>query len=126
MMEDTGRTETTRVIGTIQNQANPDQSVELVFLPEENGFATSGIRTQFDLPEILIPAHLVTRDIQLIGAIVSAILERVSQASEQDGTFEYADRFTVLDREYTFTPHGPFMKLAAEASTPDWARDKVV
>jgi hypothetical protein len=126
MTDDLHNTDAPRAIATIQNQSNPDQSVDLVYLPEESGFATSGIRTHFDLPEILIPAHLVTRDIQLIGAIVSAILERISQAGEKDGTFEYASRFTVLDGEYTFTPHGPYMKLAAEASTPDWAKDKVV
>jgi hypothetical protein len=119
-------TQATRVIATIQNQSNPDQSIDLVFVPEENGFATSGIRPHFDLPEILIPARLVTQDLQLVGAIVSAILERISQAGEKDGTFEYAARFTVLDREYTFTPHGPYMKLAAESATPDWAKDKVV
>ena len=126
MTDDENQTGAPQVIATIQNQSNPDQSIDLVYLPGESGFATSGIRTHFDLPEILIPAHLVTRDIQLIGAIVSAILERISQAGEKDGSFEYASRFTVLDREYTFTPHGPYMKLAAEASTPDWARDKVV
>lgn len=126
MEEDVNSVDTTQVIGTIQNHRNPDQAVDLVYLPEENGFATSGIRTHFDLPEILIPSHLVAQDIQLIGAIVSAILERISQAGEQDGVFEYASRFTVLDREYTFTPHGRFMRLEVESSTPDWAKDKVV
>jgi|GEM_PF-975787 hypothetical protein len=126
MTDDQNQTGASGVIATIRNQSNPEQSIDLVYLPEESGFATSGIRTHFDLPEILIPAHLVAQDIQLIGAIVSAILERVSQAAEQDGTFEYADRFSVLDQEYTFSPHGPYMKLAAEATTPDWAKDKVV
>ncbi len=120
MTGDAGSGAATRVIATIQNQQNPDQAVDLVYVPGENGFATSGIHPHFDLPEILIPAHLVAQDLQLIGAIVSAVLERISQASEKDGAFEYASRFEVMGREYTFTSHGTFMKLEMRAEEPDW------
>ena len=109
-----------RVIGTIENHQDPDQSIDLVFLSEQNGFATSGIRSHFDLPEILIPVHLVAQDLNLIGAIVSAILERVSKAREQDTPFEYASRFQVMDREYTLEPKGEFVILGTKASDPEW------
>ncbi|MGD8385521.1 MAG: hypothetical protein PVG49_00165 [Desulfobacteraceae bacterium] len=109
-----------RVIGTIKNQENPDQSIDLVFLPEENGFATSGIRPHFDLPEILIPAHLVAQDLNLIGAIVSAILERISKACEQDNTFEYPSRFQVMERDYTLEPKGEFVVLGTKGADPEW------
>ena len=125
MNEDAAGGESTRVIATIRNQQNPDQAIDLVYLPEENGFATSGIQTHFDLPEILIPAHMVAQDLQLIGAIVSAVLERISQAAEKDGTFEYASRFEVMGREYTFTPQGAYMKLETREGNPDWLEGEV-
>jgi len=109
-----------RVIGTIKNQQNPGQSIDLVFLPEQNGFATSGIRPHFDLPEILIPAHLVAQDLNLIGAIVSTILERISSASEKDTAFEYASRFQVMGRGYTLEPKGEFVILGTEGADPEW------
>ncbi len=107
-----------QVIASINNRINPDQSIDLVYLSGENGFATSGIRANFDLPEILIPAHMVARDLQLVGAIVSAILERISLACEKDAVFEYASRFEVLGREYTFTPQGSYMRMDVDAPDP--------
>lgn len=120
MTSDTSGNAPSRVIASINNRNNPDQSIDLVYLSGENGFATSGIRANFDLPEILIPAHMVAMDLQLIGAIVSAILERISRACEKDAVFEYASRFEAMGREYTFSPHGPYMKLEAETSGPGY------
>ncbi len=114
-----------KVIASINNQVNPEQSIDLVYLAEEGGFATSGIRTNFDLREILIPSHLVARDLQLMGTIVSAILERISLACERDSVFEYASRFEVMGREYTFTPHGPYMRLDAEVPDPAYVDAEV-
>lgn len=125
MTDDAQGNAESRVIGTIENQQNPDQNIDLVFLPEQNGFATSGIRPHFNLPEILIPAHLVAQDLNLIGAIVSTILERISEASEQDTPFAYASRFQVLDREFTLEPKGEFVILGTAAADPEWLNDKV-
>lgn len=120
MTSDTSGNASPQVIGSIKNRDNPDQTIDLVYIPDENGFATSGLRINFDLPEILIPAHLVARDLQLTGAIVSAILERISQACEKDAVFEYAPRFEVMGREYTLTPRGPYMRMDAELPDPGY------
>jgi len=122
MTNDTNENAAGQVIATIENQQNPDQSIDLVYLPDENGFSTAGIRGQFDLPEILIPAHLIAQDMHLMGAIVSTILERVSRACEQDAAFEYASRFEVMGREFTMKPKGDRIVLEA-ADVPDWAAD---
>ncbi len=108
------------VIATIENSLNPGQVVSIVYVPEENGFATSGIRTHFDLPEILIPAHLVAQDLELMGAIVSAILERISKACETESTFAYYSRFEVMGRDFTMTPHGDYVKLESHQDPPQW------
>lgn len=113
------------VIASIQNRQDPGQTIDLIFLPGEGGFATSGIRTCFDLPEILIPSHLVAEDLNLMGAIVSAILEKISQACEGDGSFEYVSGFRVMGREFTLSPHGDFMKLEAELTSPALAELEV-
>ena len=99
------------VIGTIQNSRNPDQTIAIKYLKEENAFVTSGIEAQLGVKDILIPAHLVAVDFQLVGAIISTILEKISQAYEKDSTFDYVSKFEVLDRAYSLTEHGEYMKL---------------
>jgi hypothetical protein len=99
------------VVATIENQENPSQVVQIRYLREENAFATVGIREYFDQREILMPAHLVSANLQLIGTIVSAILERISIAHEKQVPFQYAQHFTVLERAYTLKQYGEFVKL---------------
>ena len=103
-----------QVIGTITNKRNPDQVIEIIYLSGETAFCTSGIRSLLNMKEILIPVYLVASDFQLVGAIVSEILERISVARETGIPFEYASRFEVLDRAYTFSESGDFMKLEWE------------
>ena len=83
----------------------------LRLLKSENAFVTSGIEAQLGVKDILIPTHLVAKDFQLIGTIISAILEKVSQAYEMDSTFDYATRFEVLGQAYTLSEFGEYMKL---------------
>ncbi len=102
------------IIATIANKDNPSQVVAVKYLPDEISFVTSGIQTYFGEKEIMIPAHLVVTDLQLIGAIVSSILEKLSQAQEKEGTFEYSPSFTALDKKYTLTEYGEYMKLIVD------------
>jgi hypothetical protein len=116
-MQDTNETQNTdqdRVIATIANQRNPKQSVKIKYVQSENAFITSGIQAHLGMKEILIPVRLVAVDFQLIGAIISAILERISLAHEMGTPFEYANRFEVLDRTYTLAESGEYMKLEWE------------
>ncbi len=114
-----GKETESQVVATIENQQNPNQRIDLVYLPEENGFSTDGIRKHFDLPEILIPAHLIAQDMHMMGAIVSTILERVSLACERDAAFEYVSRFQVMGREFTLAPRGDRVVIEATGS-PEW------
>ena len=93
------------IIGTIQNSRNPEQSIIIKYLKEENAFVTSGIEEQLGVKDILIPAHLVAVDFRLIGAIISTILEKISQAYEKDSTFDYVSKFEVLDKVYSLTEY---------------------
>ena len=102
------------IIATIENKDNPSQTVDIKYLPEENSFVTSGIQAHFGIKEIMIPAHLVVIDLQLMGAIVSTILEKVSQAQEKETSFEYSPTFEVLDRKYSMTEFNEFVKLSVE------------
>lgn len=99
------------IIATITNQRNPAQVVDIVYVRAENAFATSGISRCFAEREILIPAHLVVKDLELMGAIVSAILERLSRACENEAVFQYERRFEVLETEYSLAPYGAYMRL---------------
>lgn len=99
-------------IGTIENRMNPSQNVDIKYLREENAFLTSGIYTHFLEKEILIPVHMVLTDFQLVGAIISAVLEKISVAAERDGRFDYAPTFEVLDKQYMFQEYGEYMKLS--------------
>jgi hypothetical protein len=72
---------------------------------------TSGIQRIFSEKEILIPTHLVALDLNLIGTIISVILEELSRATERDGTFAYTPQFRVLDKTYTLTEEKAYMRL---------------
>lgn len=108
MLENNGQD---RIIATITNSANPSQVVSIKYLRSESAFCTSGIRACLGIKEILIPVYMVAKDVQLIGAILSAILERISQAAETGSAFAYAGRFEVLGKHYTLSEEGEYMKL---------------
>jgi len=99
------------VIATIENRNNPTQVVKIRYVKAENAFVTSGIQEHFRQRELMIPAHLVVANLQLIGAIVSAILERLSIAHETQVQFQYAASFQALGKMYTLTEYEEFMKL---------------
>jgi hypothetical protein len=100
-----------RIIATIANTANPSQVISIKYMRSESAFCTSGIQACLGIKEILIPVYLVAKDLQLIGAIISGILERMSQAAETGMDFVYAERFEVLGKQYTLSVEGEFMKL---------------
>jgi hypothetical protein len=106
--------ESNPTIGTIENKDNPAQRVEISYLRGESAFVTSGIRKHLGMKEILVPVHLIAKDFQLIGTIISAIMERISQARESNVDFQYAARFEVLGKKYSLTEYGDFMRLESE------------
>jgi hypothetical protein len=115
MLEDQTQIDNTNgIIATIENKDNPSQIIAIKYLPDEQAFVTSGIRTNFDEKEILMPAYLVVVDFQLMGTIVSAILEKISEAQELETTFEYAPNLDVMDRSYTLKDYGEYIKLCIE------------
>ena len=99
------------IIGTIENTVDPGQNVDILYWQEQNAFVTSGIAAWFAEREILVPAHLVIRDLELVGAIISTILDHLSNASEEEGVFQYTSRMEVLGETYTMTPYQDYMKL---------------
>jgi hypothetical protein len=99
------------VVGTIQNRNNPQQIIAIKYLRPENAFVTSGIRAYFGIREVLIPVFMAVSDFQLMGAIVSAILERISIADDAGLEFSYAQGFSVLDRYYTLKARGEYVEL---------------
>lgn len=79
MTSDTNLNDTDGIIANIENRKKPGQAVAIKYLRDQDAFVTSGIHAYFGEKEILIPAHLVALDFQLIGTIVSAILEKLSR-----------------------------------------------
>ncbi len=99
------------IVGTIENQSDPSQRIDIKYVQGDNSFVTSGIYTQFAEKEISIPGHLVVMDFQLMGAIVAEILEKLSQARDGETTFEYAPQLQVLDKRYSLEDEGEYMML---------------
>ena len=112
MIDDTDPAESNNTIATIENKEDPTQNIDIRYLRDENAFVTAGIKLHFLEKEILIPAQLILEDFQLIGAIVSAILEKLSQAHDMDSTFEYELQFNVLDKSYSLEEWGEYMRLS--------------
>ena len=99
------------IVASIENQADPSQRIDINYVQEDNAFVTQGIQTHFAEKEISMPAHLVVTDFQLMGVIVSEILEKLSQARDGETTFEYASRLQVLDKVYSLEDGGEYMML---------------
>lgn len=112
MTDDTGLAGSTTIVATIENEKDPTQRIIVHYLREENAFVTSGIKVYFDEKEILIPAYLAVMDLRLMGAIISAILEKLSQTHDREGTFQYAPRFDALEKTYTLAPYGDWARLS--------------
>ena len=114
MTEQSDLDRTDGIIATIENKDDPSQSIALKYLSNENAFVTSGIQTHFAEKEILIPSHLVTINFDLMGTILSSILEKLSKARDMETSFEYAPTFAVMGKKYSMTEYGEFMKLVQE------------
>ena len=99
------------VVASIENQADPSQRVDIKYVQGDNAFVTQGIQVQFAEKEISIPGHLAVMDFQLMGVIVSEILEKLSVARAGETTFEYASRLQVLDKVYSLEDGGEYMML---------------
>ena len=112
MKDDTDPAGSNDIIATIGNKEDPTQNIDIRYLSDENAFVTSGIKVHFGEKEILISSQLVLVDFQLIGAIVSAILEKLSQARDMESTFDYVPQFNVLDKTYSLEEWGEYMKLS--------------
>ncbi|MFO7985797.1 MAG: hypothetical protein R6U38_08015 [Desulfatiglandaceae bacterium] len=104
--------ESPTIIATIANQEDASQTVDIVYLQDRNAFVSSGIMHHFQEKEILMPAHLVVSDLQLMGTIVAEILEKLSKARDRDSTFTYASRIEVMGTAYALEPYGDYMKLS--------------
>jgi len=107
----TEHNDTDQIIATIANSKNPSQVISIKYLRSKSAFCTLGIQSLLGSKEILIPVYLVAKDLQLIGTIISAILERISQAGETGAAFAYERRFEVLGKRYTLTEEDEYMKL---------------
>lgn len=103
-----------QIIGSIENQSDPSQRVDIKYLSEQNAFVTLGIQNHFAEKEIMIPAHLVVMDFQLMGAIVSEILEKLSLAREKESTFAYAPRIEVMGKSYCLENSEDYMVLSVQ------------
>lgn len=112
MIDDISPADANTVVAAIENEKDPTQRIDIHYLREENAFVTSGIKLYFDEREILIPAYLVIMDLRLMGAIVSAILEKLSQAHDRDSTFAYVTRFDALNKTYAMEAYGEYMRLS--------------
>ena len=99
------------IIASIENQVDPSQRIDIKYVQGGNTFITDGIYKNFAEKEIAIPGHLVVMDFQLMGAIVSEILEKLSRARDGETTFEYASRLQVLDKVYSLEDEGEYMML---------------
>ena len=111
MTDTTGQDSTETVIATVENKDNPNQVIAIKYLRKENAFVTDGIHANLGEKEILMPVHLIAKDLEMMGAILSAILEKISQAHEKDLPFEYVSQFEVMGTLYSLKEQGGYIRL---------------
>jgi len=112
MAEEMATQEADSIVASIENQTDSTQRIDIRYVRGDNVFVTQGIQAQFAEKEISIPGHLVVMDFQLMGAIISEILEKLSLARDGETTFEYANRLQVLDKVYSLKDEGEYMMLS--------------
>jgi len=88
------------IIATIRNSRNEGEKVNIVYLPSFNSFITDGIHAIFGQKEILIPAYMVLKELDLVGEIVSTILEDMSLSQEHGEDFRFTDHFELMGKKY--------------------------
>ena len=113
MYETPDSTQSINVIATIENRENPSQTVDILYVEDLNGFVSSGIQHLFGEKEILIPAHLVVSDFELMGTIVAGILEKLSMARDRESTFTYASSMDVMGRTYALETYGDYIRVTS-------------
>ncbi len=106
--------EETPIIASINNGEDPEEVVHILYVPSKNAFLTSGISRLFGKKEIMVPAYMVVKDLELIGAIISVILEDLTQARERNLAFNYGSGFELFGRKYILTERSDCMELGEE------------
>lgn len=98
MNDDKPLTAAATTIASIENKRKPGQVVDIRYVAEEGAFVTAGIEAHFAEKEIMIPSRLVLQDFQLMGTILSALLEKLSEAQDAEAAFSYASHFEAMGR----------------------------
>lgn len=102
------------VIARIQNRLNKDQCVNLVYLPSMGVFITEGIFQVFGIKEIVIPSYLVIKDLELIGSILSTILEDMARCAERGQNYKMIERFELFGKNYVIDEKPLYFELSEE------------
>lgn len=103
-----------KIIAKIENRLNKDQFVNLVYLPSLNAFITDGIYEMFGHKEILVPAYMVVKDIELVGAIISIVLEEMTVCSEKGTEYRAVEKFELFGSKYVLIENPLFYELTEE------------
>lgn len=103
-----------KVIAKIENRLNKNQFVNLVYLPSMNSFITDGIYEMFGYKEILVPAYMVIKDIELVGAIISTLLEDMTVCFEKGLAYKGVGKFELFGSRYTLDERDLFYELTEE------------
>ncbi|VBB43988.1 conserved hypothetical protein [uncultured Desulfatiglans sp.] len=119
MNDDKPLTAAATTIASIENKRKPGQVVDIRYVAEEGAFVTAGIEAHFAEKEIMIPSRLVLQDFQLMGTILSALLEKLSEAQDAEAAFSYASHFEAMGRFYLLKEGERYMHLSlAEEGKP--------
>jgi hypothetical protein len=105
-------------IAEIKNRHREDEIVHILYVPSFNAFITEGIHDIFGLKEILIPAYMVVKDLELIGSIISIILEDMSVAREQNDSFKFTKKFELMGKCYVMEEKELYVELLEEKEDP--------
>ncbi|MFN3533944.1 MAG: hypothetical protein ACK4WB_00970 [Desulfatiglandales bacterium] len=100
-----------KVIARIQNRLKWDQWVDLVYLPSMNAFITDGIWECFNVKEIMIPAYMVVKDLELVGAILSTLLEDMSKSLERGVEYKILEGFELFGKRYLLNERPLYFEL---------------
>lgn len=100
-----------KVLMSIQNSKNPDQTIYLVLDESHRYLETQGLSNFFGLKEIRLDTADVLGSLEEYAYLLSYIMETISKADELHLPYRYLSRFEFRGQQYRLEDEGEYAVL---------------
>lgn len=98
----------------IQNSRKPDQLISVIMDDSEAHFETQGLRDFFGLDEIRIGRNEFLLSMEEYAALLSFLLETMSEAQDLNLPYSYMDEFEYKGQQYSLIRQNGYRVLTSK------------